>query len=117
VLGRRGRSERRLGGRFIGREGKGRWPAWEGHRQHRNLSINGGRDVRGQHASCEGEGTRRRRTGAAADRTSAWRARAASTQWHSERRRPWRDTGGAMRARVHSQQWGQRAPPVAQQFK
>jgi hypothetical protein len=106
VLGRRGWSEGRLGGRFIGREGEGRWPAWEGHAQHRNLAINGGRDVRGQGASCEGEGTGRRRTGAAAGRTPAWPARAASTQWHSEQQRPSRDAGGPMRGCVHSQQRG-----------
>jgi hypothetical protein len=84
VLGRRGWSEGWLGGRFIGREGEGRWQAWEDHGQHRNLVINGGRDARGQGASYEGEGTGWRRTGAAAGRTPAWRARAASTQWHSD---------------------------------
>jgi hypothetical protein len=47
-----------------------------------NLAINGGRDARGQGASCEGEGMGRRRAGAAVGR--AWRARAASAQWHSE---------------------------------
>jgi hypothetical protein len=102
VLGRRERSEGRLAGRFIGREGEGRWPAWEGHRQHRSLAINGGRDARGQGASCEGEGMGRRRTSAVAGRTPAWRARAASTQWHSEQQWPWRDAGGAMRVRVHA---------------
>jgi hypothetical protein len=111
-----GGSEGRLGGRFIGREGYGRWPVWEGHGQHRNLTINGGRDAPGQGASCEGEGTARRRTGAAAGRTPAWRARVASTQWRSEQQRPWRDAGGAMQARVHSQQWGQRAQPATRAY-
>jgi hypothetical protein len=111
VLGRRGRSEGRLGGWFIGREGEGRWPVWEGHGQYRNLAINGGRDARGQGAGCEGKGTGRRRAGAAAGCTPAWRARAASTQRHNEQqrpRRPWHDAVGVMRARVHSQQRGQR---------
>jgi hypothetical protein len=42
VLGQRGRSEGRLRGSFIGRKGEGRWPAWECHRQYRNLAINDG---------------------------------------------------------------------------
>jgi hypothetical protein len=52
--------------------------------QESHLAINGGRDARGQGASCEGEGTGQRWAGAAAGRTPAWRARAASTQQHSE---------------------------------
>jgi hypothetical protein len=50
-----------------------------GSQQYRNLAINGGRDARGQGASCDGEGMGRRRTGAAAGCTPAWHARAAST--------------------------------------
>jgi hypothetical protein len=82
-----------------------------GSGQYRNLTINGCCDARGQDASCEDEGTGRRQAGVAAVRTPAWRARAASTQRHSEQQRPWRpwrDAGGVMRARVHSQQRGQR---------
>jgi hypothetical protein len=86
-------------------------PRGRGERAGMGGSRASGRDARGQGASCEGEGTGRRRTGTAAGHTPAWRAQAASTHWHSEQqrpRRPWRDAGGAMRARVHSQQRGQR---------
>jgi hypothetical protein len=81
------------------------------HGQYRRLAINGGRDARRQSACCEGEVTGRRQAGAAAGHTPAWRARAVGTQRHSEwqrPRRPWRDAGGVMRARVHGQQRGQR---------